>query len=71
MNHCKSVLSSFDKPKTEINMPWLHRDPATEVELDYAEEALGFKIPDSLRVIYRLHNGQRSFTSPGHGLFGG
>ena len=52
-------------------MPWLHRDPATEFELDYAEDALGFKLPDSLRVIYRLHNGQSSFAAAGHGMFGG
>lgn len=56
-----------------MNLPWLHRDPATEGELDDAEKALCFKIPDSLRVIYRLHNGQMAVSSAGqcHGLFGG
>ncbi|KAL3142400.1 hypothetical protein ABBQ38_002735 [Trebouxia sp. C0009 RCD-2024] len=34
-------------------------EPATEAQLNDAEEALGFKIPDSLRVIYRLHDGQK------------
>lgn len=32
--------------------------PATESQLDDAERTLGFKLPNSLRVIYRLHNGQ-------------
>lgn len=60
----------------------LHRESATEVELNDAERALGFKIPDSLRVIYRLHNGQElscddrfpnlmPSSSMFHGLFGG
>ena len=56
-----------------MNLLWPHRDPATEGELDDAEKALRSKIPDSLRVIYRLHNGQMAFTVDGqcHGLFGG
>ena len=36
----------------------MYRLPATESQLDDAERTLGFKLPNSLRVIYRLHNGQ-------------
>ena len=60
----------------------LLRQPATEVELNNAEKALGHKIPDSLRVIYRLHNGQELYCDKDYpellpkedlfyGLFGG
>ena len=59
-----------------------YRAPATEAQLDEAERLLKVKLPDSLRVIYRIHNGQElscdaSFpeTMPDnsmfHGLLGG
>lgn len=56
--------------KRGLNLPWLYRDPASEIELDHVERILDFKIPDSLRVIYRLHDGQLPDTEH-YGLFGG
>ena len=35
------------------------RPGATEEELDAAEVELGLELPDALRVIYRIHNGQQ------------
>ncbi|DBA73013.1 hypothetical protein WJX79_006040 [Trebouxia sp. C0005] len=57
-------------------------DPATERQLDDAERLLKVKLPPSLRVIYRLHNGQdlscderfpdlMPYDSMFHGLLGG
>ncbi len=59
-----------------------HRLPATESQLNDAEKALGFTLPASLRVIYRLHNGQdlkcderfpdlRPYDNMFHGVLGG
>ena len=34
------------------------RPPATEAQLDAAEQRLGCELPASVRVLYLLHNGQ-------------
>lgn len=46
---------------------------ATEAQLDFVEKNLGVKLPPSVRMLYRLHNGQRILedASPSYGLLGG
>lgn len=42
--------------------------PATDAEIEATEKFLEVALPEDMRVIYRLRNGQQSV---GHGLFSG
>lgn len=41
------------------------RPPATEEDLAALERGIGLKLPDDLRRVYLLNNGQESYTLPG------
>ena len=42
----------------DMQLCYVNRRPATEADLDDAEQKLGCKLPAALRVLYLLHNGQ-------------